>query len=122
MPDIETRTALLARLRVGVHSRVVGAAYAAEALVQAVHVRLHTGADVDRIRRLRRHGCQVGAHDIVDVNEVASLEAVAGDGHRLIPQESLREYCDDAGSPVRVLTGTVDVGVTQRDEFEPAHP
>src|SRR4030088_2192150 len=118
MPDIETRPALLARLRVSVHSRVVGAAKSAEALVQAVDVRLDTGADVDRIRRLRRHGCQVGAHDVVDINEVARLEAVAVDGLRLIPQQSLREYCDDAGFPVRVLTGAVDVGVAQSDEFE----
>src|SRR6202011_6334953 len=99
----------------------IGACAASEASRETVDVRLHSGAHMERTPPRRGHGCEIGTHDVVDVDVVASLQAVTIDRRGLIAQQALSEDGDHAGFPVWVLTGTVDIGVAKGDELQPAH-
>ena len=88
-------------------------------VVELVHRGLDAGADVAEHARAPVGGPDERVDDVVDVDEVAGLLAVAEDGAGLAGEQPPGEDGDDAGLAVRVLTGAVDVGQGQRGELEP---
>ena len=82
------------------------------------------GADVED-RRLAagdgaRLGGEIGAHDVIDVDEVADLSAGAEDRRRQAGQDPLDEDRHHARLVARVLARPVHVGVAQDDALEAA--
>jgi hypothetical protein len=65
------------------------------------------------------HGQQVGAHDIVDVGEVAGLLAIAKDGDRLVRRGGVQEPLE---GHVRPLAAAVHGEVAQRQHRHLGHP
>src|SRR5579872_1717593 len=89
----------------------------ADQLGNAVHADLGACANVDRLTltnpfRLARQ--DVGANNIADPGEVTRLQAVAVDGHRLVPRALVHEDADDQTvGTLGDLARTVDVEVAE---------
>ena len=82
--------------------------------MQVCDGRVLAGADVVGPAACSDRG-ERGVDDVVDVDEVAALTAVAEDDGLLAAGEALEEDRDDASFEARVLPGPVDVREPQRD-------
>src|ERR1043166_2611211 len=116
---VDDGSLLLARARVGVRDDDVPALR--EDGGEPHDVRLLRRAHVEPAMRPLLDGGGVGGDDVVDVDVVARLLAVAEDRDGLLVEDAAAEDGDDAGFPVRVLSRAVHVAVAQRRRRDAVH-
>src|SRR6202022_9940 len=116
--DVQAGAALLSGPGRAVACRACHATGGGDEAVDAVDISLGGGADVVAAEPFAVSSPEVGADDVVDVDEVASLQAVAADHGLVSAEQPLGEDGDHTCLAVRILARPVDVAIAQGDELE----